>query len=269
MSVNHYTGCLRIERADGQVLTMTELDRDIVYNAETYVAAASFTSSVLEGKADLSVTNAEFEFPITITGLSRADLTSGRFDAADARIFVFDWLNNTKVRDLGVGTLGEVSMSGNMGTVEFRSITQQLQQPIGKSFLTECDARLGDLRCGVSLASFTYSGSITSVTSNSVFVDTALIGTQSDDYYNYGLVTFTSGANNGLSKEVKDYDDATGAITTFVPFPYDIAASDTFTVYAGCDKRQTTCISTFNNIVNFRGFPFIVGQDQAMRYGGQ
>jgi len=34
-------------------------------------------------------------------------------------------------------------------------------------------------------------------------------------------------------------------------------AGDTYTLYAGCDKLQATCSGKFNNLVHFRGFPYI------------
>jgi uncharacterized phage protein (TIGR02218 family) len=48
--------------------------------------------------------------------------------------------------------------------------------------------------------------------------------------------------------------------------PEPIAAGDTFIVTAGCDKRFETCRDRFNNIVNYRGFPHIPGNDFVTRY---
>ena len=45
-----------------------------------------------------------------------------------------------------------------------------------------------------------------------------------------------------------------------------IAATDTFLIRAGCDKRITTCGTKFANVANFRGFPNIPGQDAVLRY---
>ena len=45
-----------------------------------------------------------------------------------------------------------------------------------------------------------------------------------------------------------------------------IAAGDTFTVTAGCDKQFATCHDRFDNVVNFRGFPHIPGNDFVVRY---
>jgi Phage conserved hypothetical protein BR0599 len=34
-------------------------------------------------------------------------------------------------------------------------------------------------------------------------------------------------------------------------------AGDAFTVYQGCDHTPGTCQSKFNNLANFRGFPYV------------
>ena len=51
--------------------------------------------------------------------------------------------------------------------------------------------------------------------------------------------------------------------------PQPIAAGDTFTVTAGCDKRFATCRDRFANGVNFRGFPHIPGNDFVTSYAVQ
>ncbi len=46
----------------------------------------------------------------------------------------------------------------------------------------------------------------------------------------------------------------------------DIAAGDTFTVTAGCDKLFATCQAKFANAENFRGFPHMPGNDFVLSY---
>jgi uncharacterized phage protein (TIGR02218 family) len=45
-----------------------------------------------------------------------------------------------------------------------------------------------------------------------------------------------------------------------------IAPGDGFTVTAGCDKQFPTCHDKFANVVNFRGFPHIPGNDFVISY---
>jgi uncharacterized phage protein (TIGR02218 family) len=77
-----------------------------------------------------------------------------------------------------------------------------------------------------------------------------------------------SGANEGAAIEIKTHVN-TGAEVSFElweSMAFDIATGDTFTVAAGCDKSLDTCISKFNNVANFRGLPFIPGNDTVVSY---
>jgi hypothetical protein len=78
-------------------------------------------------------------------------------------------------------------------------------------------------------------------------------------YFAYGSVTFTSGANAGLSMEVRSF--APGAIELILPMPRSVAIGDQFTIVAGCDRTMGTCSGRFANLNNFRGEPYIPGND--------
>jgi uncharacterized phage protein (TIGR02218 family) len=43
-----------------------------------------------------------------------------------------------------------------------------------------------------------------------------------------------------------------------------IAPGDGFTLGAGCDKQFATCKTKFANGINFRGFPYMPGNDAAL-----
>ena len=79
--------------------------------------------------------------------------------------------------------------------------------------------------------------------------------------------TQTGGANAGFPVEVKNHRKA-GEVTfeLWQQMPEPIQAGDTFTVTAGCDKQFSTCHDRFNNVVNYRGFPHIPGNDFVIRY---
>ena len=42
--------------------------------------------------------------------------------------------------------------------------------------------------------------------------------------------------------------------------------ADRFRIIAGCDKRAETCRKKFSNLLNFRGFPLIPGDDWVTAY---
>ena len=87
-------------------------------------------------------------------------------------------------------------------------------------------------------------------------------------WFTLGRVTWTSGPNADRIAEVAAYDVVGSArrLTLLEAPVRPIAAGHDFTVRAGCDKRLETCRDRFANVVNFRGFPHIPGQDTVVRY---
>ena len=77
-----------------------------------------------------------------------------------------------------------------------------------------------------------------------------------------------SGANAGRTAEVASHQLVSGVrhIALLEAPVRPIEAGDGFVVRAGCDKRLETCRDRFANVVNFRGFPHIPGQDTVIRY---
>lgn len=88
-----------------------------------------------------------------------------------------------------------------------------------------------------------------------VFIDYAY----SIGYFAYGKIKWLTGANAGLTSEVKAF--APGVVTLALRPPNAVQAGDTYTITAGCDKQPGTCSARFNNLIHFRGEPFIPGQD--------
>lgn len=196
---------------------------------------------------------------------------AGRWDYAAVDIFQASWRNpNEGQLRLRNGTLGEVSFmaqgpkSSLTGTykAELRGLLQPLSQVVGEVVSQMCRASLGDARCKVALGGYTYAGAVASVNAgNSVITSLAL--TQSARYFDYGMATFTSGANTGYRMEVQKFIPT--SITFFQPLPYPIAIGDTFNVSAGCDRHFGTCHARFANAVNFRGEPHLPGQDKLVQ----
>jgi uncharacterized phage protein (TIGR02218 family) len=252
--------CWRVIRTDGQVFGFTSVDKDLIVNGVRYEAATGITPSAIEGQVGMAVPNLELAGFLDSESITVDDLLAGRWD--DARVLIFqvnynDLSMGTMI--LAAGTIGNVS-SGTVGfKAEGRGLAQMMQQPVGEVYSPSCPANLGDARCGVDLGPLTETGTVESVEGLSAFTDTGL-GTEDD---HYGLVTFTSGLNVGLSMEVANSQD--GAITLHLPMPYPIAVGDTFEIIPKCHKRRTEdCSAKFDNVLNFRGFPDVPLNDKVI-----
>jgi uncharacterized phage protein (TIGR02218 family) len=162
-----------------------------------------------------------------------------------------------------------VSLKKHQFVAEVRGLAQRLSQTIGELFSPSCRATLGDNRCTVNLALHTVTGSITTLTSNQQFIDSAR--TEASDIFSFGLMTFTGGANSGLAIEVKEYTllaSGGGQLLLALPMPYPLAVSDTYVLSKGCDKTTGTCFNRFSNIDNFRGEPSVPGLDRMLETAG-
>ncbi len=168
---------------------------------------------------------------------------------------------------LQAGKLGESKIYDDAYEIEFRSLAQLLQQPIGRKFLKNAPPNTADPNNGITVASWTETGTLTSATSNRIVTDTSRA--EADDYFTYGNFTFTSGLNNGLSQEVKAF--SSGQFTFFLPFPFDINGDETYSVYAGFDGKLSTARDKFGSdaVLNFQGFPDKPQRDKASKFGGQ
>ena len=253
--------CWSITRKDGVVLYFTSHDSDIVVDGNRYAAADAMVPSAVSSQSGLTVDNMEFEGILSPAALTEDDIVTGRYDHAEISIFMVNYAApNMGKLQLKTGWLGEVTLRGGQFVAEMRGISARLQQSIGEVYTSSCRATLGDNKCGIDLASYTFSGTVTSIEASFAFGDSSK--TQAYSYFDGGLITFTSGANNGRSMEVRDF--SASRFSLFLPMPYAIAIGDAYTVSAGCDKQFDTCIARFNNAVNFRGEPHVPGTDRLL-----
>jgi hypothetical protein len=110
------------------------------------------------------------------------------------------------------------------------------------------------------------SGLVTDVTDRAVFVAAVDEPRAIDGWFAGGVLTWEAGPNAGRSIEVKSWTQATGQLELFLPMGYAIESGDVFRIHPGCDKRLETCIDRFANVLNFRGEPYVPGQDLLMSY---
>lgn len=116
-----------------------------------------------------------------------------------------------------------------------------------------CGASLYDSNCGVDKTAYKISGSVTTVSGKTV--TSSLFTGYADDYFNGGYFV-----SHGSSRRIKDHDGSAGTITLYATIN-GLAAGSAFEAYPGCDHTAATCKTKFNNVINFRGFPYIPDQE--------
>ncbi|GGH62117.1 phage protein [Comamonas phosphati] len=263
-SVSH---ALVIQRTDGQLFGFTSNDRPFVLDvtpwgyassALTFDAKQGLTASNLVSTSGFAVDNMELTTLDDGSLFQRDEVLAGVWRNAQWRIFRYRWdvpapTIANDVETLHRGTVGEITLGAATIKVELRGLKQLLQQSVGEVSTKTCRNRLGDGRCRVDLAPWTHAGAITAVADKRTFTAAGLA--QAADYFGEGVITFTSGANKGLSQKVRTHA-AGGVITLVLPMVMTVAVGDQFTAVAGCRKRlMEDCKAKFGNVPNFRGEP--------------
>lgn len=258
----------RIVRKDGQSFGFTDHDVDIEFDdgtgTLTYEAETGYTRTAITKSIGLGVDNIDLQGFLDSTAISEEDLRAGVWDNAEVYISLVNYadLSQGQIKLLR-GILGEVAIGDESYNVELRSLAQPWQQTITRVYTPNCTADLGDSRCKVNLVSFTQTGTVASVVDARTITTSGITG--ADDIYNYGLLKFTSGPNNGISLEINNWEQGTSTLKTWLGFPFEPQVGDAIEVIQGCNKTTDHCINKFNNIENFRGFPHVPNQRKVQR----
>ncbi len=261
--------CWRIVRADGVTLGFTDHDRTLTFDGTEFEPESGLTASEVRSGSDLSVDAQDAQGVLSSDRITETDILDGRWDNAAVEVWRVNWADVGQRLLMRRGAIGQIRRGRLAFVAEVRSLAHVLGQTVGRTFQATCDAALGDARCGVNLEApaLKVIGTIIDLLRDRAFTALGLGGFISG-WFTFGTLDWTSGANAGRRAEVLSHDLVDGiAILTLLEAPVRaISMSDTFTIRAGCDKRITTCGTKFANVVNFRGFPNIPGQDAVLRY---
>ncbi|MDE2017338.1 MAG: DUF2163 domain-containing protein [Hyphomicrobiales bacterium] len=260
--------CWTLIPRGGPALGFTDHDGDLIVNGTLHAAATGVDGADLELELGLATTAGALKGALTSGALDEVALAGGAFDGARIEVRLVDWTNSSQWLLLDAGLLGEVKRDESGFTAEIRGVAQALDQERGRYFQPSCSADLGDARCKVDLAAAAYNatGSVTGGDGGALVLCGPLA--QADHWFSRGALTFSSGANAGLTFAIKDQRALSGgqAILLWDAPPAPVAAGDSFALVAGCDKSWATCGAKFANAPNFRGFPSMPGDDRAFLY---
>lgn len=263
--------CWRVARLDGEEFFFTNHDIDLVIDGDTYLAGTGVLPSALSQSRSLAVDNLQALAFLDSVVIQEDEIMAGLFDRASLDVFIVNWsdLTQGKMYLLQDWILGEVEVHDSVFKTECRGKSQHYQQQIVELYSPDCRADLGDAQCGVDLddtaQTFWRDGTVATVTSKRVFTVSSL--SLLTDPFRFGKLTWDSGLNVGLSMEIKSFAFATEEFTLFEAMPYTIAVGDAWHATFGCDKSLAMCRIRFDNVVNFRGEPFIPGFDKMLDVG--
>ncbi len=261
--------CWRLTRADGAVAGFTDHDRPLTVDGVTCEPGSGFSASEARSSLGLAIDTVDVEGALSSASLDDADIEAGRYDGATVETFLVNWADPTQFALIRKSVVGKITLSDGHFAAELESVTQSLDQPNGRTVRRNCDAELGDARCGVDLGhpGFFASGTVLSLDMADT-ISASGLDEFSPGWFANGLLTWTAGASIGRTVRIIDHLVRGGeaSLVLWRETPVTPAAGDAFTLVAGCDKRFATCKAKFSNQLNFRGFPHLPGNDAAYGY---
>lgn len=262
--------CIKIVDNSGTAYGFTTLDssirfndgiHDIVYDAKQELAPRN-----IQQEASLETDNTELEgwFDELIEQLA----LTGQLEQAEVTIYRVPYLKKQLGAELvGFGSLGEVSFSqdGNgKRKVEFRGLTQALQNKTIPLYSLTCRAEFGDERCGMPLVWEEAEVSANSDNPQLVFTVSGL--SHIDGYFDLGIIEFLDGDNAGAQMEIETWL-ATGAVKLAFLAPFPIADGVQVRLRQDCAKTAAAC-KAYNNIANMRAEHLTPSQERAIMVPG-
>lgn len=251
----------RIYRRDGIMLGFTSHDRDLVFSGIKHCAAPGMVPSSIRMTTELSADSAEVEGALSHSTIAEKDLSAGLFDNAAIEIGAVDWtsLENHIVYS---GTLGSIHNDQRSFSAELRSAKKILEYDLVPRTSPTCRAAFCGPGCSLSAIAFTSSHEVTGVDYDA---NRVTFGAIQPGHYLDGQVRFLEGPQTGITFGVIAAD-ATG-LTLDRQLIEGLKIGSRAHLREGCDHTLTTCASRFANAVNFRGEPFLPGNDLLTRYG--
>lgn len=256
--------CWRIDRRDGVSIGFTGHDVDIALDGLTYRAAPGMTPSAVSLSDGFDVDTLDISGALTDDAISAIDLEAGRWDGAAVRLFAIDWRDpGAEPVPLVRGELGQVGIKDGAFTAELAGPTALLERPVVEETSPDCRAALGDKRCRVDLAPRTRCARVTAVEGAALTLDQV---EPSGNAYGQGRLWWIEGDNSGLASLIAS---SAGATLVLRETPLFAVATGTLVrVQEGCDRTMATCRARFANAANFRGEPYLPGNDLLTRYPG-
>ncbi len=261
--------CWAVTRRDGQVFGFTDHDQTLEFEGISFKADSGLTASALAQVTGLAVDNTEALGALSDASVTESDIAAGRFDGAQITAWLVNWADLDCRTVQFAGTIGELKRTDGAFQAELRGISEQLNLPKGNVFQKPCQAILGDARCKVDLDQPGYRTDLAVEASveGRVFTFEALEGFD-DRWFEKGRFDVLSGAAMGQVAVIKN-DKITEdgrVIELWEELRLPTATGDLVRLEAGCDKRKDTCKLKFQNLLNFRGFPHIPGEDWLIAY---
>lgn len=255
----------RLLRRDGVTMGFTSHDADLWFDGVLHRASPGMVPSSIRKSAGLEADSVDVQGALTHDAISAEDLAQGRFDGAGVRIGLIDW-ETGELLPLYTGTLGTISAEDGSFSAALISRKAELQRDPVPRTSPACRAQFCGPGCNLSVQHFTRQMQLARVDFAANSVRMAEAGETT--VHPGGTLRWLDGPMAGATARIVAVTVNGGLIldTPLDPALNTAPAGIRALVREGCDHTLDTCATRFANAVNFRGEPFLPGNDLLTSY---
>jgi uncharacterized phage protein (TIGR02218 family) len=258
-----FAECFTFITTTGTAYTWTNVDYDVAFDGSVFSSKGPLVSGLkYKGSVGLEVDKQQITVAARPTDLINGApfliaLRDGAFDGAPVyrdRVFLTapmgSVVGGVRMFQGRISTVDSVGRTQATVTVASDLVILDYDMP-RNLFSPTCLHVLYDAGCGIIRGTFSLDGAV-GAGSNSNTINFS--GARRGDAQ--GSLVFTSGANSNVRATVKSVNVGV-SYSLMYPLPFAPTEGDNFNVAFGCDHTQATCVAKFNNLPNFRGFPYV------------
>ena len=162
--------CWKVTAQDGTVLGFTNHTENLVVSGVTYRSPSGYTPTNIQTTAGLEVDNLDAKALLAADGLVKTEILNGKWDRAVLEFFLVNYADTTQgIVKLRKGFLGEIKLGRNEVDAEIRGLMDRYQTEVVELYSQSCRADLFDDRCGIDIAEWTLTGTVSARTSDRIF----------------------------------------------------------------------------------------------------
>jgi uncharacterized phage protein (TIGR02218 family) len=255
--------CWRLVRTDGVEVLATGHDRPLTVGGRRYSPASALDPGMASSGADLSAARTSVSGALRIDSISDAEIASGLWDRALVELRIVDWQDPSASIHLWSARVNRITRKGQAFEMDLEGPEADLERTPLRVFSRQCDAVLGDGRCGVDVSGLPWRhvATLLAVTGPRS-VNVSAVGLEPARLKG-GRLTVGSGPLSGLDWPLQSAVPVAGGLGLELAAPMTVPPQAGVTVHltAGCDHAFATCRDVFANALNFRGCPLMPGDD--------
>lgn len=252
----------RVDRTDGVTLGFTTHDADLWFDGLLFRASPGMRPAAIRRASGFDADSAEVDGAVSHDDIAESDLVAGRYDGARVVVGLVDW-QTLDHAPIYAGKIGAITQDAGSFTAQLQSRKAELaRDPVPRTSPC-CRADFCGLGCGLSAERFTHEAVLTMQdrANNAVVVSSDA----STAMVMGGQLRWLDGPYAGLAMGIVGM--AGESLVLDQPLDEVLSPGLRAIMIEGCDHTLATCATRFGNAINFRGEPFLPGNDLVVRYG--